>query len=651
MSASLTFWKPGTVGPGSNLDRASEVEGNIIPYAPSHSLLSTQGQLPISKHREKLLYCVEKYGATIVVGQTGCGKTTQLPQYLLQAGWADGGHVIACTQPRRIAATSVAARVADEIGVKLGDEVGYTIRFEDVSSKERTRILYMTDGMLFRETLVDPLLSRYSVIMVDEAHERSVYTDLLLGILKKIRQKRPSLRIVVSSATLDATKFLDYFSQGGSEDDAVIVSLEGRMFPVEVAYLKEPTPDYVRKAAQVVWDINLQQNSGDILVFLTGREDIERCLEELAHMLPTLPPRSIRLIPMPLHAGLTTEEQLQIFQPAAPGTRKAIISTNIAEIRVYNPTTALASLATVPVSVASATQRAGRAGRTSPGICYRLYPMSVFTTLPPTTSPEITRTDMTTPILQLKSLGIDDLMKFDWVSAPPAETVLRALEGLLAAGMIDEYGRLTMIGEQVSECPVEVGIARMLFYSKDHKCGEEILTIAAMTAVQDVFVIPDGAAGALAELERRKFTAEEGDHFTLLNAYNAFTRYGRSSGWCKSHALSFRAMSRAVSIRSQLKKYMQRFNLPIESCEGDSKRLAKCLVSGYWRNGARWTADGTYRSVRGNMVLSVHPTSVLFTRKPRTGWVIFHEMEETKKTQYVDQNMRVLTITNGAFSG
>ncbi|KAF8197384.1 P-loop containing nucleoside triphosphate hydrolase protein [Pholiota molesta] len=651
---SLTFWKPGTAGPGSNLDRASEKEENVIPYAPQDSYVSIQRQqerLPIYKHREKLLYCIEKYGVMIVVGQTGCGKTTQLPQYLFQAGWAADGHVIACTQPRRIAATSVAARVADEVGTKLGDEVGYTIRFEDVSSKENTRILYMTDGMLFRETLVDPLLSRYSVIMVDEAHERSVYTDLLLGILRKIRKKRPSLRIIVSSATLDATKFLDYFSQGSSPDECTIVSLEGRMYPVEVAYLSEPTADYVQKAAEVVWNINLQQGPGDILVFLTGREDIDRCLQELSDMLPTLPARATRLIPLPLHAGLTMDEQLHVFQPAVAGTRKVIISTNIAEasvtidgvkfvvdsgfvkIRVYNPTTTLATLATVPVSAASATQRAGRAGRTGPGICYRLYPMSFYNTLALTTSPEITRTDLTTPILQLKSLGINDLMKFDWVSAPPAETVLRALEGLHAAGMIDEHGKLTPMGEQVAECPVEVGIARMLFRSKEYKCGEEILTIAAMTAVQDVFIIPDGAPGALAELERRKFTAEEGDHFTLLNAYNAFTRYGRSSGWCKSHALSFRAMSRAVSIRSQLKKYMQRFNLPVESCEGDSKRLARCLVSGYWRNGARWSPDGTYRSVRGNLVLHVHPTSVLFTRKPRTGWVVFHEMEETKKTQ------------------
>ncbi|KAJ7093068.1 pre-mRNA splicing factor [Mycena epipterygia] len=648
----LQFWKPGTTAPGSSLDRETDAEGYAVPSAISSlSIQNQRERLPIFKHRDKLLYAVEKHGVIIVVGQTGCGKTTQLPQYLMESGWADNGNIIACTQPRRVAATSVAGRVASEVGSILGDEVGYTIRFEDVSDKERTRILYMTDGMLFRETLVDPLLSRYSVIMIDEAHERSVYTDLLLGVLKKIRRKRPSLRLIVSSATLDATSFLDYFTASTSPEEATIVSLEGRMYPVEVAYLQEPAPDYVRKAAEVAWNINLQQSPGDILVFLTGREDIERCLEEFSDLLPTLPRTATRLVPLALHAGLSTDEQLRVFEPADRGTRKVIIATNIAEasvtiegikfvvdcgfvkIRTYNPTTALASLATVPTSVASATQRAGRAGRTSPGVCYRLYPISAFDSLPLSTPPEITRTDMTTPILQLKSLGIDDLMKFEWVSAPPAESILRALEGLVAAGMIGEDGRLTLIGEQVAECPVEVGVARMLFSSKELKCGEEILTIAAMTSVQDVFVIPDGAQGALAELERRKFTAEEGDHLTLLNAYNAFTRYGRSSGWCKSHALSFRAMSRAVSIRSQLKKYMQRFNLPTESCEGDAKRLRRCLVSGYWRNGARWVADGTYRSVRGNRTLHVHPTSVLFTRKPRSGWVVFHEMEETKKTQ------------------
>lgn len=653
--SSLTFWKPGTVAPGSSLDRATQEEGTLVQSAPAQGSLSIQAQrrsLPIAKHREKLLHCIQQYGVTIVVGQTGSGKTTQLPQYLLESGWASEGNVIACTQPRRVAATSVATRVAQEVGTVLGEEVGYTIRFEDVSDKEKTRIRYMTDGMLFREILIDPLLTRYSVVMIDEAHERSLYTDLLLGVLKKIRRKRPSLRLIVSSATLDARAFHEYFCSNTSPDEAIIVSLEGRAYPVEVAYLQEPAPDYVRAAVDVVWNINQQHNAaGDVLVFLTGREDIERFLEELTELIPTQRRGGTEIIPLALHSGLTSEEQLRVFFPAERNTRKVIASTNIAEasvtidgvkfvvdcgfvkIRTYNPTSLLSSLSTVPVSLASATQRAGRAGRTSPGICYRLYPESFLATLSASTPPEITRSDMTTPILQLKSLGIDDLMKFEWVTSPPAESVLRALEGLVAAGMVGEDGRLTVFGQQAAEWPVEMALARMLYTSKEFTCGEEILTIAAMTSVQDVFVIPDGSQGALAELERRKFTAEEGDHLTLLNAYNAFTKYGKSSSWCKAHALNFRAMSRAVSIRSQLKKYMQRFGLPTQSCEGDAKRLRQCLVSGYWRNCARWMADGTYRSVKGDRVLYVHPNSVLFTRKPQSGWVVFHEMEETKKNQ------------------
>ncbi|THH27631.1 hypothetical protein EUX98_g6554 [Antrodiella citrinella] len=394
----MQFWKPGTVAPGSSLDRVNETDGSVVSSAPLSSLVSVQSareRLPIYRHREKLLYCVEKYGVVIVVGQTGCGKTTQLPQYLHEAGWAADGNVIACTQPRRVAATSVAGRVATEVGSILGDEVGYTIRFEDVSDKERTRILYLTDGILFRETLRDPLLSRYSVIMIDEAHERTIYTDLLLGILKKR----------VSS-----------------------------IYGLHIA------------------DVALQ-GPGDVLIFLTGREEIERCLEDLAELLPTLPPSSPRLKVLALHAGLSIEEQLAAFEPAERGTRKVIVSTNIAEASV-----------------------------TIEGIKYVVD----------------------SGFVKLKSLGIDDVMKFEWVTAPPAQSILRALEGLVAAGMVGEDGKLTVSGEK-------------LFSSKDYQCGEEILTIVCMTTVQDIFIIPDGAAGAMAELERRKFTAEEGDHLTLLN--------------------------------------------------------------------------------------------------------------------------------------
>ncbi|KAJ3848390.1 P-loop containing nucleoside triphosphate hydrolase protein [Lentinula lateritia] len=472
----------------------------------------------------------------------------------MEAGWASEGNVIACTQPRRVAATSVAGRVATEIGSLLGDEVGYTIRFEDVSDIHRTRVLYMTDD-------------HRAISLTKPMNELSTLTFC-------------SASSKISSATIDATSFLDYFTSATSSSDATIVSLEGRMFPVEVAYLQEPVSDYVAKAANTAVEVNVKYGPGDILIFLTGREEIDRCLEELSELAPKTTRSIPVLVPLPLHAGLTTEEQLAVFEPAERGTRKVIVSTNIAEIRVYNPTTGLASLATVPTSVASATQRAGRAGRTSSGVCYRLFTQESFEKLPYSIPPEITRTDMTTPLLQLKSLGIDNVMKFEWVSAPPAESVLRALENLFAAGMVGEDGRLSPVGQKVAECPVDVGIARMLFSSQEYQCGEEILTIAAMTSVQDVFIIPDGAPGALAELERRKFTAEEGDHLTLLN-----------------DTLKYTMLLRATDV------------LPV------GVKPMHYLFEGY---------PGQSQYARN---------SKSQTLKPRSGWVVFHEMEETTKTQ------------------
>ncbi|GAA6021662.1 hypothetical protein JCM11491_001350 [Sporobolomyces phaffii] len=688
----MSFWKPGTVAPGSSIDRdadpagqgASAITGRI---SSNLGISERKHRLPISNQRENLLYAIEQHPVIVLQSPTGTGKSTQLPQFLLEAGWASKGKLIGITQPRRVAAISVAQRVAEEVGCVLGDEVGYNVRFESLQS-DATKVLYQTDGMLFREILLDPLLSKYSVIMVDEAHERSCYTDLLLGVLKKIRKVRPELRIIISSATIEAQLFVDYFNssttspRGASDgaagreaepprkksrwdkkekvtttarDDAVMVRLEGKAFPVEICYLDEPTNDVVLKAVETVFDIHLKHPQGDILVFLTGREEIDRCLQMISDYLHRLPRGSPPLSFLPLHSGLSSEAQLAAFEPPPRGTRKVVVSTNVAEASVtiegikfvvdsglvklksFNPTTGMDALVTTPCSLASLAQRSGRAGRTSPGKCFRLFPRAAVAALAPTTPPEVTRSDVALVLLQLASLGIKNLVTgFEWLAAPNSQMVERALEFLVCLGAVDPTaGRLTdPLGTRMSEIPVDPMMSKILLDSHRYGCSDEILTIAAMTSVQNVFITDDEANGGTirGELERRKFTVEEGDHLTALNAYNAFVKYGRkSSKWCHTHRLNFRALSRALSIRTQLAKYLVRFGIPLVSCGSDDAKVRRCLVSGYFRNAAVWRDDGTFRSIRENAVLHIHPSSVLFTRTPPTKYVVYHEVVETTK--------------------
>lgn len=643
------------------MDRSAENE--FLIAQPSLNLSGgLQGQrarLPVARQKDQILYAVEKYNVLVVIGQTGSGKTTQIPQYLMEAGWAAGGRQIAITQPRRISATSVAQRVAQEVGCVLGDEVGYTIRFEDLTDENRTRIKYCTDGILFRECMRDPLLSKYSVILVDEAHERGAYTDILLGLLKKILKRRPELRVILSSATIDAQIFVDFFRSTDGENDVGSLTLQGRAFPVEIAYLDKPCRDYVDAAVNAVWSIHLTQPIGDILVFLTGREEIDRCLQVIADRLLDLPSGSLPLSLCPLHAGLTIEEQTEVFKSTERGTRKCIVATNVAEasitiegirfvidsgfvkMRLFHPDSGMDSLSLLPISKASATQRAGRAGRTASGKCLRLYTQHEFEKLSPITSSEMTRTDLSSQILQLKVLGIENLVKFDYLPpAPPSALLARGLESLAALGALDDWGRLTSpLGERMAEMPLEPKMAKVLLESVKFQCTQEILSIAAMTSVSTPFVIPDegrSAAGAQGELERRKFTAEEGDHLTLLNVYNAFTdpRIGnQSSKWSANHRLNFRVLSRAVNIRSQLEKFLHRFGIHKggESCKGDSICIRKCLTSGYFGFAAKMQSDGSYRSIREQAHLYVHPSSIMFNRSPSTKWVIFHEVVETQK--------------------
>ncbi|KAJ9295867.1 hypothetical protein DTO217A2_8961 [Paecilomyces variotii] len=636
------------------------------------SLYKPSSLLPIARHKQSLLYLIETYPVTIVVGQTGSGKTTQLPQYLDQAGWTADGKVIGVTQPRRVAATTVATRVAEEMRCNVGEEVGYSIRFEDLTSAA-TRVKFLTDGLLLREALVDPLLSRYSVIMVDEAHERSLSTDVLLGVLKKIRKKRSDLRIVVSSATLQAEDFLRFFAGDEFQTEAGngelggsvgrIISLEGRMYPVDILYLESPAEDYVERAVKTIFDIHTQEPDGDILVFLTGREEIDATIQMISERAQMLHPKAQSLLPLPLYAGLTTEQQLYVFEPAPQNTRKVIVSTNIAEasvtidgivyvidcgfakLRAYNPTTGIETLTAVPISKASATQRAGRAGRTKPGKCFRLYTEQTYENLAEATVPEIQRSNLAPVILQLKALGIDNIVRFDFLSPPPAELVIRALELLYSLGALDDYAKLTKpLGIRMAELAVEPMMGKVLLSAPSFGCLSEILTIAAMVSLQGTVWSHHESDKKAMESTRRKFAVEEGDHLTYLNVYHAFvTRGKKDSKWCRENHLNYKSMLRAVSIRAQLKRYLERFGIQVdESLSSNEKqtdlsrqpeKIQRCLTTGYFAHAAKMQPDGTFKTVSGGLTLHAHPSSLMFNRK--ADWVIFHEILQTGDKTFI----------------
>lgn len=535
---------------------------------------------------------------------------------------------------------------------KIGEEVGYSIRFEDLTSAS-TRIKFLTDGMLLREALVDPLLSRYSVIMVDEAHERSLSTDILLGILKKIMKRRSELRIVVSSATLQAEDFLRFFAgdefQSNAESGELggkagrIISLEGRMYPVDMLFLESPAEDYVERAVKTVFDIHLQEGEGDILVFLTGREEIDTAVQNISERAATLHPKAHALFPLSLYSGLTTDQQMYIFEPAPENTRKVVVSTNIAEasvtidgivyvvdcgfakLRAFNPSTGIETLTAVPISKASAVQRAGRAGRTKPGKCFRLYTQQAYESLPDATVPEIQRSNLAPVIMQLKALGIDNIVRFDFLTPPPAELVIRAFELLYSLGAVDDYAKLTKpLGMRMVELAVDPMMAKVLLSAPSFNCLSEILTIAAMVSLQGAVWVQHEGNKKESESTRRKFAVEEGDHLTYLNVYQAFVTKGKKdSKWCRDNLLNYRSLQRAVSIRAQLKRYLERFGIQAdESLSSSSYRQAdlsrepeqiqRCLVTGYFAHAAKMQPDGTFKTVSGGLTLHAHPSSLMF---------------------------------------
>lgn len=639
--------------------RATQSKDQSLGKRTSMSIKQQRESLPVYKFRKQLLDAVIENQLMIVVGDTGSGKTTQLTQYLAEGGFANDG-IIGCTQPRRVAAMSVAKRVAEEVGCKLGQEVGYTIRFEDCTSPE-TKIKYMTDGMLQREVLLDPNLRKYSVIMLDEAHERTIATDVLFGLLKKTLKRRPDLKVIVTSATLDADKFSEYFNK------CPIFTIPGRTYPVEIMYSREPESDYLDAALVTVMQIHLTEPAGDILLFLTGQEEIDTSCEILYERMKALGPGVPELIILPVYSALPSEMQSRIFEPAPPGSRKVVIATNIAETSItidqiyyvidpgfvkqnaYDPKLGMDSLVVTPISQAQAKQRAGRAGRTGPGKCFRLYTEAAFQSeMLPTSIPEIQRQNLSHTILMLKAMGINDLLHFDFMDPPPTNTMLTALEELYALSALDDEGLLTRLGRKMADFPMEPALAKVLIYSVDMGCSDEILSIVAMLSVQTVFYRPKEKQQQ-ADQKKAKFHDSHGDHLTLLNVYNGWKQSRFSNPWCFENFIQARSMRRAQDVRQQLVSIMERYKHQIVSCGRNTMKVRQALCSGFFRNSARKDPQEGYKTLVEGTPVYMHPSSALFGKPAEH--VIFHTLVLTTKeymhcTTGIEPKVRLLLYSH-----
>ncbi|XP_016435474.1 pre-mRNA-splicing factor ATP-dependent RNA helicase DEAH10 isoform X3 [Nicotiana tabacum] len=617
----------------SYLHHPNQTKGEF--FARKQKIEQRRKKLPIAAVERRLVEEVRNNDTLIIVGETGSGKTTQIPQYLFKGGFCRDGGIIGITQPRRVAAITVAKRVSEECGVPLGQKVGYAIRFEDVTSG-LTKIKYMTDGLLLREALLDPYLSKYSVIIVDEAHERTIHTDVLLGLLKNVQKARSKginevvntdhnnsnnghasegridnqnngilkpgqakkynpLKLIIMSASLDARVFSEYF--GGAR----AVHVQGRQFPVDIFYTHKPETDCIDAALITIFQVILATNIAETSVTIPGI--------------------------------------------------KYVVDPGLVKARTYDPKMGVDSLIIVTTSKAQALQRSGRAGREGPGKCYRLYQESFFEKLTDSTLPEIKRCDLSNVVLQLKALGIDDVINFDFIEKPDRTAIVNSLWSLYLLGAVTEENKLSDVGYQMAKLPLDPVYSKALIVASQFGCLKEMLICVAMLSVESIFYAPreklEESRNAL-----KSFASPDGDHLTLLNVYRAADEFFQKNKmvnseekaekslrkWCKDNYINSRSLKHARDIHSQILRNVEQMGLRVTSCEDDMLLFRRCLAASFFLKAAMKQPDGVYRVTLSGLIVQIHPSSVLFRAKPEC--IIFNELVHTNHS-YVRNVSRI----------
>ncbi|KAJ3306079.1 ATPdependent RNA helicase [Kappamyces sp. JEL0829] len=586
---------------------------------------------------DQILYLIENHPVSLVSGDFA---SSQIAVLLEENGWSGHGLKICQILKSSAACKNTVLALSESHGVNPGDRFGYRLDFEELSSP-LTSIVFMCGSLLVKEVIFDPLLSHYTVIIIDDVFWRSIDTDILFAIVKKILKKRPELRIVISCASNDVELYQSYFSTLG-QSYVGCLSIQTPQFPVQELFLEKACSDYISQAVEAIFTINDHDPPGDILVFMTGKIEIDTVVSLVSDR------RSgkYRLAPFALHGAMSAHELQELAAPTPPMTRKVVVTTNVSDCAslhgityvvdcgfvksvFFDPKTMISHLVTYPTSLALAAKRKSLAARTRPGKVYRLYEEGVSALSRPDNIPEIQRCDLTLAALQLKSMGINNLLSFDYISPPNTEILERSLDRLHAMKLIDDGGSLTTKGHFVVQCPVgDISLASMLFNSIALKCSDEVVTIAAMLCIGNFFVA--GAGGRFEEVKQR-FGVEEGDFIAFVNVYQGYVQGRKSASWCKSNFVDANAMTKIHKLRLVLEKYLAKNKAGVESCGSNLAALQKCILSSLFTNIARASADGSYTLVGADSVkLYIHPTSVLHKRGS-PAWIAFHSIEETVK--------------------